>query len=118
MEELESELKRIQDEMDEIYRNIDFNTTDFNGVGDVHTPSGPTKEQEDRLKELRERQQQLQDLQRQINDIDRELDEIYASIDYNTTDFEGVGDVYTPKGPTEEQQKRINELLAKKSRST
>ena len=115
-EDIELELKNIQEELDSIYKSIDYNTTDFEGVGDVYTPQGPTTEQQARISELLKRKQEIErmKIQKEILDIDTELNSIYASIDYNTTDFEGVGDVYTPQGPTAEQQARINELLEKK----
>ena len=85
-------------------------------MGDVYTPQGPTTEQQARISELLKRKQEIErmKIQKEILDIDTELNSIYASIDYNTTDFEGVGDVYTPQGPTAEQQARINELLERK----
>ena len=115
-EDIELELKNIQEELDSIYKSIDYNTTDFEGVGDVYTPQGPTTEQQARISELLKRKQEIERMriQKEISDIDTELNSIYASIDYNTTDFEGVGDVYTPQGPTAEQQARINELLERK----
>ena len=115
-EDIELELKNIQEELDSIYKSIDYNTTDFEGVGDVYTPQGPTTEQQARISELLKRKQEIErmKIQKEILDIDTELNSIYASIDYNTTDFEGVGDVYTPQGPTTEQQARINELLERK----
>ena len=115
-EDIELELKNIQEELDSIYKSIDYNTTDFEGVGDVYTPQGPTTEQQARISELLKRKQEIErmKIQKEILDIDTELNSIYASIDYNTTDFEGVGDVYTPQGPTAEQQARINELLERK----
>ena len=115
-EDIELELKNIQEELDSIYKSIDYNTTDFEGVGDVYTPQGPTTEQQERISELLKRKQEIErmKIQKEILDIDTELNSIYASIDYNTTDFEGVGDVYTPQGPTTEQQARINELLERK----
>ncbi|MEF2620183.1 MAG: hypothetical protein U0N02_05125 [Clostridia bacterium] len=115
-EDKELELKNIQEELDSIYKSIDYNTTDFEGVGDVYTPQGPTTEQQARISELLKRKQEIErmKIQKEILDIDTELNSIYASIDYNTTDFEGVGDVYTPQGPTAEQQARINELLERK----
>ena len=115
-EDIELELKNIQEELDSIYKSIDYNTTDFEGVGDVYTPQGPTTEQQARISELLKRKQEIErmKIQKEILDIDTELNSIYASIDYNTTDFEGVGDVYTPQGPTPEQQARINELLERK----
>ena len=115
-EDIELELKNIQEELDSIYKSIDYNTTDFEGVGDVYTPQGPTTEQQARISELLKRKQEIERMriQKEILDIDTELNSIYASIDYNTTDFEGVGDVYTPQGPTTEQQARINELLERK----
>ncbi|MGN1383755.1 MAG: hypothetical protein ACI4XD_00460 [Clostridia bacterium] len=115
-EDIELELKNIQEELDSIYKSIDYNTTDFEGVGDVYTPQGPTTEQQARISELLKRKQEIErmKIQKEISDIDTELNSIYASIDYNTTDFEGVGDVYTPQGPTAEQQARINELLERK----
>ena len=115
-EDIELELKNIQEELDSIYKSIDYNTTDFEGVGDVYTTQGPTTEQQARISELLKRKQEIERMriQKEISDIDTELNSIYASIDYNTTDFEGVGDVYTPQGPTTEQQARINELLERK----
>ena len=80
-------------------------------VIDKHQKGDETKEdkQEDKKEETTK-----EDIELELKNIQEELDSIYKSIDYNTTDFEGVGDVYTPQGPTAEQQARINELLERK----
>ena len=33
IEEIDKEIAKIQDELNEIYKNVDFNKTDFDGVG-------------------------------------------------------------------------------------
>ena len=93
-------------------------------VIDKHQKGDETKEekQEDKKEEATKEDKQedkkeettKEDIELELKNIQEELDSIYKSIDYNTTDFEGVGDVYTPQGPTAEQQARINELLERK----
>ena len=93
-------------------------------VIDKHQKGDETKEekQEDKKEEATKEDKQedkkeettKEDIELELKNIQEELDSIYKSIDYNTTDFEGVGDVYTPQGPTPEQQARINELLERK----
>ena len=93
-------------------------------VIDKHQKGDETKEekQEDKKEEATKEDKQedkkeettKEDIELELKNIQEELDSIYKSIDYNTTDFEGVGDVYTPQGPTTEQQARINELLERK----
>ena len=70
------------------------------------------KEEEEKAKKA-EIEKNIEEIDKEIAKIQDELNEIYKNVDFNTTDFDGVGDVYSPEGPTEDQQKKIAELQTK-----
>ena len=70
------------------------------------------KEEEEKAKKA-EIEKNIEEIDKEIAKIQDELNEIYKNVDFNTTDFDGVGDVYSPEGQTEDQQKKIAELQTK-----
>ena len=62
---------------------------------------------------MEEIEKNIEEIDKEIAKIQDELNEIYKNVDFNTTDFDGVGDVYSPEGQTEDQQKKIEELQTK-----
>ena len=62
---------------------------------------------------MEEIEKNIEEIDKEIAKIQDELNEIYKNVDFNTTDFDGVGDVYSPEGQTEDQQKKIAELQTK-----
>ena len=70
------------------------------------------KEEEEKAKKA-EIEKNIEEIDKEIAKIQDELNEIYKNVDFNTTDFDGVGDVYSPEGKTEDQQKKIAELQTK-----
>ena len=70
------------------------------------------KEEEEKAKKV-EIEKNIEEIDKEIAKIQDELNEIYKNVDFNTTDFDGVGDVYSPEGQTEDQQKKIAELQTK-----
>ena len=62
---------------------------------------------------MEEMEKNIEEIDKEIAKIQDELNEIYKNVDFNTTDFDGVGDVYSPEGPTEDQQRKIAELQTK-----
>ena len=70
------------------------------------------KEEEEKAKKA-EIEKNIEEIDKKIAKIQDELNEIYKNVDFNTTDFDGVGDVYSPEDPTEDQQKKIAELQTK-----
>ena len=66
IEEIDKEIAKIQDELNEIYKNVDFNTTDFDGVGDVYSPEGPTEDQQRKIAELQTKQKELKEKKDEI----------------------------------------------------
>ena len=80
----------------------------------------PIKQEEEKKKKEEEEKAKKAEIEKNIEEIDKEiakiqdeLNEIYKNVDFNTTDFDGVGDVYSPEGQTEDQQKKIEELQTK-----
>ena len=70
------------------------------------------KKEEEKAKKA-EIEKNIEEIDKEIAKIQDELNEIYKNVDFNTTDFDGVGDVYSPEDQTEDQQKKIAELQTK-----
>ena len=98
--ELQTKQKELKKKKDEIISQIKQEEEKKN------------KEEEEKAKKA-EIEKNIEEIDKEIAKIQDELNEIYKNVDFNTTDFDGVGDVYSPEGQTEDQQKKIAELQTK-----
>ena len=98
--ELQTKQKELKEKKDEIISQI------------KQEEEKKKKEEEEKAKKA-EIEKNIEEIDKEIAKIQDELNEIYKNVDFNTTDFDGVGDVYSPEGSTEDQQKKIAELQTK-----
>ena len=97
--ELQTKQKELKKKKDEI-------------ISQIKQEEEKKKKEEEKAKKA-EIEKNIEEIDKEIAKIQDELNEIYKNVDFNTTDFDGVGDVYSPEGQTEDQQKKIAELQTK-----